>query len=239
MTTPEVVSRAENEQKRMEQEIAPLEAQFKSITVKSDSDFEQVDANVKMVKRLMKDADNIFDPTIQGYYKPYKFWLGVKKAITDRLESLERSGKAALIAYSEAKRIEKEEAERKAAAEAAERERKERERLAKQAEKAEAKGNTEKAEELRAQAEVVHVPAAPVAQDTAPQIKGSSIRYRWTGECVDLKALAKAVAEGRAPLNLIAPNTKAISDQARATQDTFPIDGIKFTKVADYAASTR
>lgn len=234
----EVIVRTESEKARMESEILPLEAEFNQITIKTDADFERVDARVRMVKRLSKDADTIFDGTIKGYYDPYKFWLGCKKAITDRLATLERQGKNALIAFTEQKERERQEAEWKARLEAEEQERKQKEKLEKQAQKAEDKGNTEKAEDLRAQAEVVHVPAAPVAVEP-PKVAGSSIRYRWVGECVDLKALAKAVAEGRASINLIAPNAKAINDQARATQDTFPIDGIKFSKVADMAVSTR
>lgn len=234
----EVIVRTENEKARIESEIAPLEAQFKSITIKTDADFERVDASVRMVKRLSNDANTIFDPTIKNYYTPYVFWRDIKKAITDRLAFLEKQGKAALISYTEQKQREREEAERKARLEAEEKERKEREKLEKKAEKAADKGDFEKADELRAQAEVVHVPAAPVAVEP-PKVAGSSVRYRWTGECVDLKALAKAIAEGRASVNLITPNVKAINDQARATQDTFPIDGIKFSKVADYAASTR
>ena len=234
----EVIVRTESEKARLEAEIAPLEGQFKNIVIKTDADFERVDASVRMVKRLSNDANTIFDPTIKNYYTPYVFWRDIKKAITDRLALLEKQGKAALISYTEQKQKEREEAERKARLEAEEKERKEREKLEKKAEKAADKGDFEKADDLRAQAEVVHVPAAPVAVE-APKVAGSSVRYRWTGECVDLKALAKAVAEGRASINLITPNTKAINDQARASQDTFPIDGIKFTKVADYAASTR
>jgi len=239
MTTEVVKNRAEAEKARLEGEIAPLEAQFTGISIKSDADFERVDSDVKMVKRLMKDADTIFDPAIEGYFRPYKFWLGAKKAITDRLGALEKLGKKALTDHIEAKNREREDAERKAAAEAAEKERKEREKLDKRAEKAEASGNVEKAQELRDQAATVHVPAAPVAAQGAPEIKGTTLRYRWTGECVDLLKLAKAVAEGRAPLNLLMANAPAINAQARATRDTFPIDGIKFVAVPDLATSTR
>lgn len=151
-----------------------------------------------------------------------------KKGIMDLfrgpLEVLDKAGrslKVKLAGYQEAKA----EAARKAAEE--ERRRIER-NAAKRAERLEAKGDAEAADAVRMEAEMeAHAAATTIAE--APAVKTSvSARDNWKAELVDIKALAKAVADGRAPATLLCFSSKDGNAYARATKGTVPVDGVRF-----------
>lgn len=239
IVTVEIDPQVKAAQTGIETRISPLEKRFTAIVIKDDADFEKLDADVKMVKGLIKENAEIFDPVVDKHYRPYVFWRDIRTAIKNRLESLETAGKKALIAYANEKKEKAEAAQRAAQAATDEAARKEAEKLEKKAERAEAKGDVGKAQELRDAAQTVHVPTPVVQEQAAPQIKGSSIRDNWKGECVDLMKLVKAVAEGRASINLISANNVAINQQAKATKNTFAIDGIRFYNDPSYSASTK
>lgn len=84
-----------------------------------------------------------------------------------------------------------------------------------------------KAQERAQEAAEVSV-VAPILAPTAPRPTGQSFQERWSGECVDLMALVKAVAAGKASPMLIMANGPAINKQATATKNSLPIDGIRW-----------
>jgi membrane protein involved in colicin uptake len=96
---------------------------------------------------------------------------------------------------------------------------------------AKAKAEQEKAarlaEERRQQAEEIFVPA-PVIAPTLQKIEGTSIRENWSAEVVDLLALIKAVADGKAPITWLKIDQVAINKQATATKNSLQFPGIRF-----------
>ena len=115
--------------------------------------------------------------------------------------------------------------------------RKEQERLAKaaekKAEKAEAKGDTEKAEEIRESVPVIPV---PILADNKPKVAGISTRTTWAGAVVDKMALIKAVAAGQAPITLLDVNTTVLNQMARALKDEMNYPGVKAISTQSIAA---
>lgn len=108
---------------------------------------------------------------------------------------------------------------REAAAKEAERVRKEQEALAAKAAKLEASGKTEQADAMRENAAAIV--AAPVAVAEPVSTAGTSKRTIYSAKVTDLMALVKAVADGRAPLNVLAPDQKVLDGMARALKDAF------------------
>lgn len=232
------VKAAEESKSKIEAEIAPLENFAREIKIKTEADFLAVDAKVKLVKRLISDNNTIFEPTIKGYYEPYKFWLGIKNGIGKRLELVESICKRAMVTWNDEQERIRKAAEAKAAAEAAAKTEKKQTDLNAKADAAEAAGETAKADMLRSSAADVFV-APKAVESRVPEVKGTTFKDNWVGEVVDLAALIKAVAEGRAPANLIKADESAINRQAKATKDTFKIDGIRFWNDRTVAVSTR
>jgi len=77
---------------------------------------------------------------------------------------------------------------------------------------------------------------APVIEREAPKVAGVSTRENWFGECVDLMALVKAIADGKAPLALVQPNDKIIGQQARSLKADFVTPGIRVWSERSLAA---
>lgn len=108
-------------------------------------------------------------------------------------------------------------------------------KLQQQAAKALASGKVERAEMLETRASTV---VAPVIQREAPRVSGISTREVWKGQCTDLKALVKAIAEGRAALSLVMANDKVIGAQARNLKAEFVADGVRVWSEKQIAAGS-
>ena len=77
---------------------------------------------------------------------------------------------------------------------------------------------------------ILEAPAAPVVMPPPPPraaVAGISYSESWKAEVIDLKALVMAVAQGKASLALLEPNTTAINAQARALKAEFKAPGIR------------
>ncbi|MGH9437126.1 MAG: hypothetical protein ACRD22_04330 [Terriglobia bacterium] len=72
----------------------------------------------------------------------------------------------------------------------------------------------------------------PVAQQ-APEIerpKGFSTGDQFEVEVTDIQALARAVIEGRAPVEVLQPNLKVLGAMAKALKGNLQIPGVRITK---------
>ncbi len=115
------------------------------------------------------------------------------------------------------------EGQERIAQKAAEEEKKRLERNAEnRAKTAEKNGNDERAEEIRQEGEMEAAAAsANVVQIEQPKT-GVSSRANWKIECTDIKALAQAVAEGKAPPTLLSFNQVEANKYAKAVKDSMP-----------------
>lgn len=204
-------------------------AQAQAITISSNQEYEDAGNILKQVKSRQRELEAQQKDTTAPINEALKKVRELFRGPLDKLSQAEQIIKRGMGEWyrKEQQRIEN---ERRAAAEAA---RKEQERLAKRAEKAAGKGDDEKAIALHMQAANV----APVAvQAEAPKASGVVVRYRYTAEVTDFPALVRAVAEGKASIELLSPNTSEIGKRARALKSEFHVPGITVRKVEDLAA---
>jgi type I site-specific restriction endonuclease len=74
----------------------------------------------------------------------------------------------------------------------------------------------------------VEVAAAPAKVATTRGQESSVIVTKtWKAEVVDLLELARAIAEGRAPITMIEPNMRALQDFARELKDEGTVNGVR------------
>lgn len=94
---------------------------------------------------------------------------------------------------------------------------------------AEAQG-LEAAGELRAAEAVLDAPVfvAPVSvPKLTPRVDGISMREHWRCEVTDLRALARAVADGSVPTTYIEANMQALNTRARLDAAAFSVPGCR------------
>lgn len=141
------------------------------------------------------------------------------------LAAVDRIGRA-MIGYQDAQRRAKQEAER-LAQEAARKEQQRIEALAmERAARAEAKGDTAKAEAILDAIPFV-VPPQVVAVPEVPKIAGLAPRSYWKAEVVDFAALVTACASGDVPLEAVLPNEKLLGQTARALKGALRWPGVR------------
>lgn len=164
------------------------------------------------LKALEADRKNLTAPLLQ-IKRMWDDWFSQR---TSGLENVKNTLDRAILDYENEDRKKREEAERKAREEAKKQEESERKRLEAQAKKAQDKGNVEKANELRDQAESVYVAPKPVAE-RLPETKLQT-RDNWTYE-VENEALI--------PREFLVPDYVAIGRVARSTKGKILIPGIR------------
>ncbi len=90
---------------------------------------------------------------------------------------------------------------------------------------AEKEGNKEEAEAILE--EPVFVPP-PIIEKTVPKIAGQTMTTVYRARVTDLKALCRAVTEGKAPLTCIQANESFLNNLAKNSKGTEKIAGIEF-----------
>lgn len=211
----------------IEKEIGSVVAEANSFVIKTQEDYDRMSGFLVGIKGLIKKVGESFDPICDAAHKAWKTAVAQRKEQLDPLEQAERIVKQRGVEFlTEQQRIQ-EEAERKARAEAEAAERKRKAELEEQAKRHEANGNIAKAEERREMAEQVFIAPRPVVANVI-KAEGQSLKEVWSAEVVDLHALIKAVAEGRAPITFVIADQVALNKQAKSTKNAFPIPGVKF-----------
>lgn len=147
------------------------------------------------------------------------------------LDTAESILKGAISAYDAEQERQRREQQRRLD-EAAE---KDRQRLLQQAQRAAAKGNSDKAAQLEERASMT---VAPIVQHEAPRVAGIARRENWRAEVVDLRALIVAVAEGRVPLAAVQANSSFLAGQARALRGELRYPGVRVMSDKTIAAGT-
>lgn len=205
----------------------------KDFTIATAAEYSDAATQLKDIKAKAKELEDtrkgITGPMDEAKKRVMDFFRRPLQCLVDA----EKTIKDGMIAFDkEQDRLRKAEEAR-----LAEEARKEQERLdktaEKKAEKAEAKGNEEKAAEIRNGVPVV---TAPVLADTKPKVTGITRRSTWSGEVVDKMELIKAVAEGRAPATLLDVNTTVLNQMARALKSEMAYPGVRAVEAQQIAA---
>lgn len=226
----------ENEQKQLiETEVAPVVKMANALVVKNDDQSNEAQEILKSIKAKRKKVADFFGPMKTAAHAAWKKICSAEGDVDAPLEQAERTVKNKVITYTNEVERKRQEEARLAEAKRQEAERKEREKLEEQAKNAEAKGKSEKAEALREQAEQVVVQPTFVAPAPAPKTNGAAFKKVWKGECTDLLALCKAIAEGRAPVSLIVASQSEINAYAKVIKDTMQVPGLKISEVTEMA----
>lgn len=211
--------------------VVRTEAAISGYTITSPAQYTDSATVLKKIKAGQKRLEELRTAITGPLNAALKGVNDLFRAPADRLTKAERAIKQEINRYAdEQERIRREE-QRKAD----ERARKEQEKLQAQAQRAADKGQEEKAAVLEERAASV---VAPVIQREPPKVAGIATRDVWKAECVDLAALVKAIAEGKAPLSLVQANTTVIGQQARSLKQDFVAPGVRVWSERQIAAGS-
>ena len=193
---------------------------------------------LKAIKGLQKKIGDTFDPHIQRAHEAHKALLKEKQNLVAPLNEAETILKQSLSAYEQKQEAERQARERELQAKAL-REEEDRRLAVAVAMTAEAQVTGDGA--LAAQAEaVLDEPFPTIAVSVAkqmPKVSGVVYKDAWKAGSVDVKVLAKAVADGKLPATYLTPNMAAINARIRSSKGTEPIPGVKIVKERVVAAS--
>lgn len=207
-------------------EYLPLVDQAKAAAaaIVDSNSFEAAALLYQDVKARIKRVGQVLDPFVKRSYDEWKKDVADRQKYLDPLEKAEATLKPAIAKYQadqEKKRQEEqralEEANRKAAEDA---------QIA-EAEAAAAAGNKDQAESILSAPVVV---APVVAPPSVPKVKGLGFRDNWNAQIVDIKALLKAVLEGKVPYAAIKADESWLNAQAKQLKAEMNYPGVKVLK---------
>lgn len=166
-----------------------------------------------------KGVSAFFKEMRENAHKAWKTICNKEKSISDVFAEADAIVSKKIIAHrAEQKRI-ADEAARKAEEERQERERRDQEKLLKRAEKAEAKGDTEKADMLAEQATQVQAPPIvhePAVKKTEVADTGAVTGVKdWAVKVINPSSVIRAVADGKLPETVLTINESKIKQWAR------------------------
>ncbi len=190
--------------------------------IKTPEEYLAVGELWKQGKALLEEIKEGYDDLIQAAHKLHKDTIAKRDRYYVPTEEGVKAAKQLMSVYDEEQeRIQREEKARLAEiARKAEEERRLQEALA-----AENAGEKEEAEEILQ--EPVHI-APVIVPKVVPKIKGGpSFRRVWAAEVRDIKALCRAIAEGKASPNLVTPNMAALNKLATALKETMNVPGVR------------
>jgi len=200
---------------------------------------------LRSIKGLRSQIQLWFEPHIEAAMETKRKADAARKALVDEKDRMEAplvdaEGviKRSLLAFEqEQERIRQAEEQRLQLEAQREAERVTLEAAAALEREAAASGDAEmrqEAEDILAQP--IEAPVVSVAR-TMPKVQGVTYRDQWKAHPdIDVRKLARAVADGAVPLTFLTPNLTAINQFARATQGAQPVAGVKFFNDRQIAA---
>jgi len=222
--------KADAEVVAIQPEVGNLTSFAQSLVIKTAEGYQAAANRLMMIKSMLKKIDDAHSRVKKPILAAGRELDAQKNEASAPLKSAEIQIKRAMSDFT----TEQERIRRIEQAKADEAARKQQEKLQQQAARAAASGKFEKAGQLEQRAATV---VAPVIQIESPKVAGISPRETWHAECVDLKALVKAIAEGRAPLSLVMANDKVLGAQARSLKADFVCDGVRVWSEKSIAAA--
>ena len=197
--------------------------QAKGIAIINNDTYKSASEFIKAIKGLQKEIKDTFQPIIEKANIAHKEAINQRDKHLDPLLKAEWMIKNKMIEYS----TEQEKIRIVEQRKLEELQKKEAEKLLKKAEKAEAKGNIEKAEELFEQAEITQS-ITPLVETKVEKVEGISYKETWYAEVYDLMGLCKGVVDNIIPISCILPNMPALNQLARTYRLTNKIAGVNF-----------
>lgn len=209
------------------QELATIQPVIIPTIITTSKEFVSAGELLRQVKgeqtRLKALKDNTLAPFREGMQRVQQLFAPKERM----LDEAEADLKEAISFYTENQRLE----QRRIEAELRDQHAREAEAAEAKAAKLEEKGKPEQAEAVRDA-----VPAVPVVIMDTPKVAGVTTRAVYHAEVVDMMALVKAVAEGRAPLAYLNANMTVLNNMARAMKEAGQIPGVKIRRGTSVAA---
>lgn len=209
-------------------DIAAFAGTIEGIDVTDEETQGQVGDLVKMMqhrRRKIEDKrESLVKPLnavvreINALFKPPRDQID--KIVAMAKKKMTRFAQAQVAIANEAKRQEREKAEA---------ERREAQELADALRKKAGQDAVQVAQVVQEEAEKKVEVAAKPAKVAATRGQESTVivTKTWKAEVVDLLELARAIADGRAPITMIEPNMRALQDFARELKDEGTVNGVR------------
>jgi hypothetical protein len=200
-----------------------LADQAKALKIVDQQSYQTAVQHLLGVVDLRREIEQHHAPLKKSAYNTWQQAIAAEKHLLGPVIDAETTYKVAIAAYeAEQRRIETE-ARAKAENEAR---RLAEEALEREIEQAEAEGAD--IEEIRAMTNHPLVVAPLRVEPAFQKAKGVTTAMNWRGEVTALPMLIKAIAAGKANINLVMPNEVAINALARSSRGTLTVPGIRF-----------
>lgn len=193
----------------------------KAILIRDDESFQKAGRVLLVIKDLRSQINASFDPIITKAYAAHKEAVGQKKKVEAPLIEAEGIIKPRLASYHEEQERKRREEEEKLRQEAI---RKAEEEQLRDAVSAEQSGMNDLSESILEGP--AYVPIIVVPKTTA-SVAGVSFRDNWKAEVFDLKALLKAIVDGKVPSNVIEANMIVLNGLARSLKGQMNYPGVR------------
>jgi hypothetical protein len=206
---------------------------------------EQASLLLRSIKGVRADIQRWFAPHVEAAMETKRKAEAARKALVDEQERMEaplvnaeRVVKGALLEWEQQAEVRRRAEEARLQAEA--QRQAEADAIAAAAE-LERIGNQCGDAEMVAEAEAIlaqpiDVPAVSV-KSSVPKVQGISYRDNWTvHQDINVRALARAIADGTAPPTFLVPNMAALRQWARATQGSQTLPGVRVMNDRQIAA---
>ncbi len=209
--------------------LAPKTTQFdtlaKDMRVRSPVSYVQAGEHRKGIESLIREIEatrkSLKEPILESGRRLDTVFNGMKKPLIAARGVIDQK-------LSKYRREEQEKADKKRAEE--ERKQRELDNRRREAILAAAREQGDSEEEIESTEEEFF--EAPMVTPTPtpsriPKVEGLSATIRWSGEVTDINALVHAVAEGKAPIDLLQINTAELNRLAKALRSTMNVPGVR------------
>lgn len=212
----------EENTKEVETKALSIVEQAKLVKVVDSETYLQAGTFWQAIKAMIEEVKATFDPICEAAHKAHKTATAQRAKFLEPLEETSKAVKRLMAFYdAEQARKAKEEQDRLAAIARKEAE----ERQIQDALAAAESGDIEESESILN--EPVVAPPVFVPKDV-PKIQGGPVyREIWSAEVVDVVALCRAIADGKASKELVTPNGPALNKMATALKSTLNIPGVR------------
>jgi hypothetical protein len=212
-----------DETKELESAALAWSDRARAITIRDQQSYDHAAALAIEIVTLERRIQEHHKPIKEAAFAAHRAAVAAERKLLEPLQAAKEIIKSAIRDWdAEQERVRREE-QRKAEEEARRRDEEERLQLA-----VEAETNGATAETVE---EILTTPALTVPRPVVPvtfqRAEGVSTQQRWRAEVVDLRQLCRAVAEGRASVNLVCANLTALNAMARAMKGTMNVPGVK------------
>ena len=191
-------------------------AQAQAFTIATITDYQLAGMELKVIKGRMKELDDLRKSLTRPLDEAKKRIMALFTPAEDRLKKAENLIKRAMLGYQQEQERKRQEEEARLRKIAEDEQRRRDALAAKQAEKARARGNEERAQEIL---ENVPIIPTPVVLKEQPKVKGIATREIWKFRVVNVSLL---------PREYMLPNGKMLLAFAQATKGTIPVPGVEF-----------